>query len=111
LFGERTGRKDRGDDNDIALRQSVEKWQAGIQRLKSLKISVSRTLTIIMEVMGINIFTRSDSMRISPGSLPNQLSSHGANCHIAPAISNSAPVIIIHLAMAAPYNNHRAGRP
>jgi len=33
---------------------------------------------MIIDVMGMKVRLRSDSMRISPGSLPNQLSNPGA---------------------------------
>jgi len=57
-----------------------------------------------MDVIGMNIFARSVSICISPGSFPNQFNSHGANCNTAPIASNIAPSIIIHLAIYI-YNN------
>ncbi len=41
-------------------------------------------LTMIIEVMGMKILLRPLSIRISPGSLPNQFSNQGANCKISP---------------------------
>ena len=56
-------------------------------------------LIIIIEVSGIKIRLRSFSIRISPGSRPNQFSSHGAKCSMAPVKNIMAPVSIIHLDM------------
>ena len=48
-----------------------------------------------MEVMGINMVVRSLTIRMSPGSLPNQLKSQGAKCSIVPMTININPAAII----------------
>jgi hypothetical protein len=57
-------------------------------------IKLNTILTTSIEVMGINILPRCVSIRISPGSFPNQLSNQGARCKIAPVASKTAPTII-----------------
>jgi len=52
-------------------------------------------LTGSMDVMGINMVVRSLTMRMSPGSLPNQLKSQGAKCSIVPITININPAAII----------------
>jgi len=47
------------------------------KRRNRLITTVSTTLRITIEVIGMNTRLRSDSMRMSPGSRPNQLSSPG----------------------------------
>lgn len=46
-------------------------------RFTRLDSTVSTTLTITIEVMGKMNFPRSDSMRMSPGNLPNPLKMPG----------------------------------
>jgi hypothetical protein len=48
-----------------------------------------------MDVMGINMVVRSLTIRISPGSLPNQLKNQGAKCNIVPMTININPAVII----------------
>ncbi len=54
-----------------------------------------------MEVMGMNTLLRSVSIRISPGSLPNQFISQGAKCNITPMTISIIPAVIIQRAIAA----------
>ena len=44
-----------------------------------------------MDVMGINMVVRSFAIRMSPGTLPNQLRRQGAKCSIIPIIININP--------------------
>ena len=48
-----------------------------------------------MDVMGINMVVRSLTIRMSPGSLPNQLKSQGAKCSIIPITININPAAMI----------------
>ena len=56
-------------------------------------------LKIIIDVTGIYILVLSVSIRISPGSLPNQFSPPGMKCSSNPAATSNIPAIISHLAM------------
>jgi len=47
------------------------------QRRSRLISTVSTTLSITIEVIGMNTRLRSDSMRMSPDNRPNQLNSQG----------------------------------
>gem|GEM_PF-3132574 len=47
-----------------------------------------------IDVTGINILLPSLSIRMSPGSFPNQLKIPGAKCRITPVINNKIPVNI-----------------
>lgn len=62
-------------------------------------------LTISMEVMGMNSLPRWVSIRISPGSFPNQFSNQGARYKTIPIASRIAPAIIIHRAMGSIFLN------
>jgi len=50
----------------------------------------------------MNIFVRSVSMRMSPGSLPNQFISHGAKCNIAPMMTSISPAFMSQRPMISP---------
>ena len=51
-------------------------------------------LTMIIDVMGMNILLRPLSIRISPGSLPNQFSNQGANWKISPKARMIEPTMM-----------------
>jgi hypothetical protein len=55
---------------------------------------------MIMVVMGIYIFVLPDSIRISPGSLPNQFSVPGAKCNNNPRVIKIIPAKMNHRAMS-----------
>ena len=55
-----------------------------------------------IDVIGMKTFTAPDSILMSPGSLPNQANSQGANCNITPMSSRIAPSMINHFAMRLP---------
>lgn len=50
-----------------------------------------------MVVIGMNILVLPDSIRISPGSLPNQLKAPGAKCKTSPAAIKIIPAMMSHL--------------
>mgnify|MGYP001819478126 FL=1 len=80
------------------------------QRLKILISTVTMMLTIIIDVMGIKILLRPLSIRISPGSLPNQFSNQGANWKISPKARITEPAMMNQRAISsltvvtAPFN-------
>ena len=53
-----------------------------------------------MDVIGTNSFIDSVSTRMSPGSLPNQPKSQGANCKAAPMNKRMVPSMMNHFAMS-----------
>lgn len=57
--------------------------------------TVRTMLTMIMEVMGINILLRLVSILISPGSFPNQFINQGAKYIMIPMMVIAIPAIII----------------
>lgn len=54
---------------------------------------------MIIDVIGINTTPRSDSERMSPGNLPNQLNAEGKKWSIMPKARTANPMTINHLAI------------
>ena len=78
------------------------------QRRKILISTLISILITIIEVMGIKTLVRSDWIRISPGSFPNQVSVQGAKCRRAPKPIRTNPAMINSLLTApSPGKNPR----
>jgi len=58
-------------------------------------------LTMIIDVMGMKILLRPLSIRISPGSLPNQFSNQGANWKISPKTRSIEPAMMSQRAISS----------
>ena len=69
------------------------------QRFRRFSSRVKTRLTSIMEVIGMKTLVESVLILMSPGSLPNQLNSQGANWSATPIRRRIAPRIMNHLAI------------